>query len=223
MENSKSILVINPNSNQAVTDGMIGALAGLRISGGPSIDCMTLKEGPFGIESQADMESVIEPLAKIVRGDQQAAAVVIACYSDPGLQHCRNVTDKPVFGIQESGVLTAMARGQTFGVIALSERSILRHHQYLDAMGVRSRLAGERAADMSVSQSTEGTGSFLRLVQVGYDLRDRDGADVVILGCAGMASHRAKLEQSLGIPVIDPVQAAVGMAVMAVSLGGSET
>lgn len=217
-ENSEYILVINPNSNQAVTDAMSDALAGLRISGGPAINCVTLAEGPFGVESQADIDGVVEPLRQKVADDKQADAFVIACYSDPGLLPCRQATEKPVFGIQESGVLTAMARAAKFGVIALSEQSIVRHLNYLENMGVTSRLAGERAATLSVAESATGTDTFARLEQVGADLRDHDGADVLILGCAGMATHRSNLEQSLGIPVIDPVQAAVGMAVTAVRL-----
>jgi len=37
-----------------------------------------------------------------------------------------------------------------------------------------------------------------------------------VMGCAGMARHRKALEDALGIPVIDPTQAAVTMALGAV-------
>jgi allantoin racemase len=200
------ILVINPNSNQAVTDGMQAALPAVA-------KCVTLTEGPFGIETQNHIDSVIEPLRQLVADDQQSDAFVIACYSDPGLQICRATTTKPVFGIQESGVLTALSRGEKFGVIALGEASIRRHLVYLKNMNVMDRLAGERAADLSVAESASGTDTFDRLARVGAELRDHDGADVLVLGCAGMASHRAALEQALGIPVIEPVQAAVEMAI----------
>jgi len=53
---------------------------------------------------------------------------------------------------------------------------------------------------------------------VGAQLRDLDGAETIILGCAGMASHRTRLEKFLGIPVVDPVQAATLMAIGAVLL-----
>jgi Asp/Glu/hydantoin racemase len=43
-------------------------------------------------------------------------------------------------------------------------------------------------------------------------LRDKDGADVVILGCAGLGGYRQGMQQALGIPVIDPVQAGVALA-----------
>ena len=212
------ILVINPNSNQAVTDGMATALKPLAIDGGPEIECVTLADGPFGIESQEDVETVTLPLKKLVSQRVDADAYVIACYSDPGLHVCREATDKPVFGIQECGVLTALSRGGQFGVIALSGTSIERHIRYLRQMGVMARLAKERAADLSVAESASGKGTFDRLCEVGRELRDLDGAETIILGCAGMAIHRAALADRLGIPVTDPVQAATSMAIGSVLL-----
>lgn len=204
------IVVINPNSNRAVTAGISAALDGFRLPGGPGVECLTLAEGPFGIESQADSDAVVGPQLDLMRARPDAAAFVIACYSDPGLDAAREQLAVPVFGIQESGVLTALARGDRFGVIALSEAAIARHRRYLRRMGVLDRLAGERAADLSVHDSAGGD-AFAPLAAAGRRLA-ADGADAIVLGCAGMAAHRAPLEAALGRPVIDPTQAAVAMA-----------
>jgi allantoin racemase len=212
------ILVINPNSNAAVTEGFADALTPLDLEDGPEIECLTLAEGPFGIESQEDIDSVVLPLRDLIIEREDADAFVIACYSDPGLPACREATEVPVFGIQESGILTALASGDRFGVIALSQTSIKRHLKYIRTMGVSSRLANERAADLSVEDSACGDDTFDTLLDIGRELRDIDASDVIILGCAGMAVHRAGLEEELGIPVIDPVQAATSMALGAVLL-----
>jgi allantoin racemase len=212
------ILVINPNSNSAVTAGLDAALETLRMSDGPSIRCATLAEGPFGIESQKDVEQVTLPLRRMVEQDNAADAFVIACFSDPGLHVCREATRRPVFGINECGVLTALARGDRFGIIAILESSAARHQRYLRQMGLTSRLAGERPLGMSVAESAD-DGAFARLEAVGRDLVEKDGADVVIMGCAGMSRHRRPLEEALGVPVIDPTQAAVAMAIGAVQAG----
>ncbi|MEM9061976.1 MAG: aspartate/glutamate racemase family protein [Pseudomonadota bacterium] len=210
---SGPILVINPNSNEAVTQGISDALNGFRFPGGPEIECVTLAEGPFGIESQVDSDSVILPLVKLAEARPDAAPIIIACYSDPGIDSVRSVASCPVLGIQESGTLMAMARGDRFGVIALSDRSIARHLRYLRRMQVIDRLAGERAADLTVAETASEGDTFATLRSAGILLRDEDRADVIILGCAGMARHRAALEADLGVPVIDPCQAAVAMAV----------
>ena len=207
-----TIRVINPNSNTAVTDGLDKALVSLRFADAPDIVCDTLSEGPFGIESQVDSDAVVIPLVRYVQAYPDAAAFVIACYSDPGLDACRSVTSAPVLGIQEAGVLSAMSLGDRFGVLAIAAPSVERHRRYLRRMGVLDRLAGERPLGLSVDESARGTGTFDRLVDVGRKLVDKDGADVLILGCAGMATHRAPLAEALGKPVVEPTRAAVAMA-----------
>ncbi len=208
----RRIVVINPNSNEAVTRGIDEALRPLAFADGPEIICTTLAEGPYGIETQADVESVTMPLRRLVESDNGADAFVIACYSDPGLHVCREGSERPVFGIAECGVLTALARAERFGVIAIKQRSIRRHIRYLRQMGLMERLAGERPLEMSVAETASGENTLERMVEVGRELRDRDGAEAIVMGCAGMARHRRPLEQALGVPVIDPTQAAVAMA-----------
>ncbi|MFU1479080.1 aspartate/glutamate racemase family protein [Roseovarius sp. C7] len=205
------ILVINPNSNGHVTDGLVDALAPFETTHGPAIECLTLAEGPFGIQSQIDSDSVILPLTRLVQSRPDASAHVIACYSDPGLDACRLISPVPVFGIQDAGVLTVMARADLFGVIAVAEPLIARHRRTMARMGVLGRLVGEIALNMSVDETARGAGTFDRLVETGGALRDQ-GAGAIILGCAGMARHRKGLEAALGVAVVDPVQAATAMA-----------
>jgi allantoin racemase len=210
------IMVINPNSNRVVTAGLAEALKPLMFGDGPEIVCETLAEGPFGIESQADADSVVMPLKRFVESDTSSAAFVIACYSDPGLHVCREATARPVLGIAECGVLTALTRAETFGVIAIAQRSIRRHLRYLRQMGLTDRLAAERPLDMSVAETASGEGTLNKMILIGRALKEEDGAGAIVMGCAGMARHRKALEDALGIPVIDPTQAAVTMALGAV-------
>ncbi|MBO0740303.1 MAG: aspartate/glutamate racemase family protein [Hyphomicrobiaceae bacterium] len=215
------ILVVNPNSNAAVTKGLDDALAPVRFADGPEIECRTLAEGPYGIETQEHVESVTLPLRRLVAGSNDIDAFVIACYSDPGLAVCREVTARPVFGINEAGLLTALARGEHVGVIAIGQRSIRRHVRYVRQMGLMDRFAGERPLNMSVAEVASGAKTLERMIEVAEELRDKDGADVIVMGCAGMARHRSPLEAALGIPVIDPTQAAVAMAIGAVQFAAS--
>src|SRR4051812_23759936 len=196
MTRAKKILVINPNSNAQVTRNLAHALEPLHFDGGPGIDCISLEDGPFGIETQADVESVAMPLRALVARDNSADAFVIACYSDPGLQVCREATPRPVFGIAQAGVLTALARGDHFGVIAVAQRSIGRHLRYLRQMGLMDRFAGERPLEMSVAEIASGEGTLAQMIEVGRQLKDEDGANVVVMGCAGMARHRRALEEA---------------------------
>src|SRR3954462_3401414 len=175
------IRVVNPNSNEAVTQGIDDAMAPMRFADGPEIVCSTLAEGPYGIESQKDIEAVTLPLRRVVESDNASDAFVIACYSDPGLHVCREGTARPVFGIAECGVLTALARAERFGVIAVRQRSIPRHMRYLRQMGLMERCAGERPLEMSVAETAAGEHTLKRMIAVGRALKEEDGANAIVM------------------------------------------
>lgn len=211
--------MINPNSLVDVTEGLDAAIAPMRALSPVGIETHTLSEGPPGIETEAHIAGVVRPLinrATALRGD--ASAYVIACYSDPGLAAMREAFDQPVIGIGEAAVLTAMRMGQRFGVISILNTSVPRHMRTLAAMGMTDRCAGDLALGLTVRELSDHARTSERLCEVGTALKTSHGAETLILGCAGMASYRAALERDLGVPVIDPCQAATAMAIGAVTL-----
>ena len=216
----RSIRVLNPNSSQSVTDALHEALEPLRFTGGPTIRCATLAEGPPAIETDDHVAGVVEHVCAYVRGEEATSdAFVIACFSDPGLREARDTSPRPVFGMAESGLLTALAHGQRFGVISILESSLPRHRSYIRGLGIEERLAADLPLGLGVLELADHGVALDRMCAVGARLRDEHGADVVVLGCAGMAALRAPLQEHLGIPVIEPVQAAVSMAMGAVAIG----
>lgn len=214
-----TIYIVNPNSSQHVTEGIDAAVAPMRAVCPVPIEARTLKEGPPGIESQAHVDGVVAPLlAHCAALEEEASAFVVACFSDPGLAALREQSARPVLGIAESAVLTAMTLGQRFGIISILSKSIPRHMRYLGAMGVMDRLAADRPLELGVLELQDRARTFERLVTVGQELRDGAGADVLILGCAGMTAYRGDLEARLGVPVVEPCQAAAALAIGRVAL-----
>ena len=217
---NERIVVINPNSSVDVTDGIDAAMEPLRFSDGPSIDCLTLKDGPPGIETQRHVDSVVGPLCDLIeREGNNTDAFVIACFSDPGLHSARETTTRPVMGISESGITTALTLGEKFGIIAILPEGVTRHKRYIRQMGLEGRLAGDRAIGVGVTGLSAEEEVESRMTAGGRKLIEEDGADTLIMGCAGMARYRHRLEDTLGVPVIDPSQAAVADAIAAVRLG----
>jgi Asp/Glu/hydantoin racemase len=214
-----TILVINPNSTESMTRVIDEACAPLRMAGGPAIESATLKEGPPGIETQQHVDGLIAPLTAFVRKvESKYSGFVIACYSDPGLFSVREATRKPVLGIAECGILTALTLGHKFGVIAILQQSIPRHLRYMGALGVMERFAAELPIGLGIAEMADGKRTFARMVDVGKRLRAEHGADVIVMGCAGMARHRKPLQDAIGAPVVEPTQAAVAMAIGRVRL-----
>ena len=216
---AQRIVVINPNSTQACTDGIDEALEPLRFVDGPKLDCLTLAEGPPGIESQVTSDGVIGPICDTIRReDNRAAAFVIACFSDPGLHAAREITRKPVVGIAEASYAAAIQLGERFGVIAILENSAVRQRRYVRQLGLSTRYAESLPIGVGVVE-LETNGVAERMIEAGRALIEDHGADVLILGCAGMARQREPVERALGVPVIDPSQAAAAQAIAAVKLG----
>ena len=214
------ILVINPNASFAVTAAIDTGLQALRIAGGPEIVVDTLRSGPPGIATQSDADSVVMPLAQWVRKDT-ADAFVLACFSDPGLHAVREAAGgRPVMGIAEWGLLRALTLGERFGIIALSPASMQRQQRYVRQMGLQDRYAGSWPVNAS-AEDTTGETIVEKLAEAGRHLTTHAGADVVVLGCAGMARHRAALQDRLGRPVVEPTQQATAAALGALLLAAS--
>jgi Asp/Glu/hydantoin racemase len=207
------ILVVNPNSSVACSDGIAAALAPFRLLNAPPdaprFEVMTLREGPPAIYDWRDWHGVVEPLCRLIEREP-ADAYVIACASDPGIEAARAVTRQPVFGVFRCAVAAAAAHAERFGVIAIVEASKARHLAGLRAMGLEARLAAEVALNVTMEALLDPEAVRARLIEAGRACAAA-GAGAVILGCTGMAHHRAVVENAAGVPVIEPCQAAAGI------------
>lgn len=212
------ILVINPNATETCTAAIDRAAEPFRLAGGPAVDCLTNREGPPGIQSQADSDAVIPHLHAICQREA-ASTYVVACFSDPGVQSLRERTGRPVFGIAEAGMAAALSLGERFGVIAILPSSISRQRRTVRAYGLSERYAASRSIGLGVPELADGERTRAAMIEAGRRLRDEDGADVLILGCAGMADQRAPLAEATGLPVVEPSQAALARALGAVLQG----
>ena len=209
------ILVINPNRSEACGAGISAALAPLRFTGGPALDVVSLADGPPAIYSWADWHAAVAPILRWIAADA-ADAYVIACASDPGIEAARALTSRPVFGIFRSAVAAAAARAERFGVIAIVEASKARHRAALRAMGLEGRLAAEVALDVSMEILLYPVAARAALIAAARACAEA-GAETVILGCTGMAHHRAAIEAAAGVPVIEPCRQGVALAIAALA------
>ena len=211
---AERILIINPNSSVSCTEGIAAAVAPYAAPGLPRLDVIRIEEGPPAIVSWRDWYGIAEPLCRVVEREA-ADAYILACVSDPGLEAVRTVTDKPVFGPLRCAVAAAMMRGERFGIIAFTDKSRPRQRRALQAMGVEGRLAGTVPLNLDMEVLTDPVAPRARLAEAAKELVAM-GAESVILGCAGMPGHRNFAEDACGVPVIEPCQAAVTQAILAV-------
>lgn len=212
------IVVINPNSTEAVTNGIDEALNPFRFSNGPIFDCITIQDGPPGIATQRHVDDTAARVCDVIERENNAAdAFVIACFSDPGLYSAQEITTKPVFGIGVSSFAQATLLGERFGIIAILKGSTVRQRRAVRIMGLDNRYAGSLPIGFG-AEELEGDQVRDRMIEVGRSLIESHNADVLIMGCAGMARFQPDIEDALGVPVIDPSQAAALQALAVVCL-----
>lgn len=207
------ILVVNPNTTQSMTDK--AAEAARAVAGrGTEIIAATSRMGPASIEGHYDGALALPGLLAEIRKAETAGAeaAVIACFDDTGLDAARSLVSFPVLGLCESALVTAGFLSQRFTVVTTLERSrillenLTRHYGF----GGRAKV---RAADIPVlalEDPASGAISKLRW-QIELALAE-DGAEAIVLGCAGMANLAHALQQEYGVPVVDGVSAAVKQA-----------
>lgn len=215
------LLVVNPNTSASMT-ARIGAAARAAASAGVHLDAVNPAHGPASIEGYFD-EAFAVPgmLEEILKGERQGAdAYIIACFDDTGLEAARCAVSGPVIGIGEAGFHVASLIAHRFSVVTTLSRSIAPIETNLMKYGLAARCAKVRACEVAVlALEDPASGARGKLSAEIERAKAEDGAEAIVLGCAGMADLAASLSAEHGLPVIDGVAAAVKLAQALVGLG----
>jgi len=214
------ILVINPNTTASMT-ATIGECARAVAGPGATVEAVNPSSGPVSIESHFDdAMSVPGVLAEVAAGERDGVdAYVIACFGDPGLLAAREVAAGPVVGIAEAAMRTAAYLGRGFSVVTTLERTVGHTWDLARAYGLERHCLGVHATGIPVVELETDPAAYATVLGASRAALDADGSDVVVLGCAGMADLCARLQDDLGVPVVDGVAAAVVTARSIVELG----
>ncbi len=216
------ILLINPNTSRAMTAKIADAA---REAAGPDVEIVAVcaEVGAAAIESHVDevaaAASVVELVAADRDGPAPADAYVIACFGDPGLDAARELVTAPVIGIAEAAMHLAAVSGRHFGVVTTLSRTLGRARDLVGRYGMERACVSLAATGIPVLDLEDtGSSAVATIERFAADAAE-GGADVIVLGCAGMADLCAELTARVGVPVVDGVAAAVGMASGMVRMG----
>lgn len=213
------ILVVNPNSTASMTK-KIGDASGNAASSGTTIVAVNPVEGPASIEGYFDEALSLSGLIAVVREHKHYDAIVLACFDDTGLDAVRCMTDAPVIGIGEAAFHMASLLSNKFSVVTTLSRSVPAIEHNLVRYGLATRCAKVRASEVAVLD-LESDNSNARQ-KISAEIRsaiENDGAEAIVLGCAGMTDLAANLALQHGLPVLDGVACAVNLAESLVRLG----
>jgi allantoin racemase len=146
-------------------------------------------------------------------------AVVLACFSDPGLEAAREVVSIPVLGIEECALHVAAMLGHKFSIMTGRSERVPGKMEHVRLRGLAEKLASVCPLGMSVLEmDAEPQRARSRIIEVAGAAVREDGAEVIILGCAGLAGYSAEIERELGVTVVDPSPVALKMAETLVAL-----
>jgi allantoin racemase len=220
--------VVNPNTTRAMTD-LVGGAARAVAGVGTTIVASNPAMGPASIESHYDealaVPGLLAEIAAAERGDAggpngtgdpngtgRPDGYIVACFGDPGLYAARELASGPVVGIAEAAMHAAVLLGRSFSVVTTLSRTTGRAWDLANQYGFGDHCASVLACDVPVLELDDPSSDAARLVEdLARRAIDDDGADSIVLGCAGMASFCQRLGERLGVPVIDGVSAATLM------------
>ncbi len=212
-DTSFKVVMINPNSTDYITRQLSQA-ASETLGSGLEVEVITSHGGPPAISSDQDVVDAVDPMLRTLR-QHPADAYVVGCFSDPGLAQARQEFDAPVFGIAESSIRVAQSISPSIGIVAGMEGAISRHTVYWGKLGALDDIVGEIACGRGVLD-LESEDAYQDVLAAGARLQE-GGAEVLVLGCAGMTKMADRLSADLGLPVVEPCRAALQRAADALS------
>jgi allantoin racemase len=216
----RRILVVNSNTSETGTQ-KIAAGCEPHVRQGTHVDYVNVEAGPEGIDTVLDIAvSGVETVRTIASKRDAYDAFVVACANDPGLDAARHVTDKPVLGIAEAGMLFALPLGATFSLVTLLRSEIPLMREMAAHYGLAARLASVMTLDVTAAEAIGGqTSLYERFVAVGREAVERDMAEVIVLTGSVMCGIERDLSRDLGTPVVSGMLAAIKLAEDLIDLG----
>jgi allantoin racemase len=217
------ILVLNPNTSEKMT-AEIAAAARAVANAGTEIDCMAPYFGAAAVDSAAESYlsavGVMDTVARLLEeGRFHYDAVVLAGFGEHGKDALQEMLTVPVFDIAECAAHVAHLIGRRFSVVTTLSRSIAPIEDRLLLAGLNAHCKSVRACGLGTAEvDADPAGAAAAIVDEAARAVSEDGADVICLGCAGMAGVAEAISRKVGVPAVDGVAAAIALAQAVVGL-----
>ena len=208
MKKTSRIIIINPNSDLAMTKA-IQATAENFVGKRLEVLSLPTKGAPLFIETREDEALAALGMIRLVReNDTKCDAFIIACHCDPNLDIIKEITEKPVIGIGEASMRLACMLGHRFAIIQTTKESVPIKEALVRKYQLEDFLASVRAPEVGIAESPDEE----KYLSAARAAMAEDRADVIILGCAGLTGLDNRMQDELGVPVLDGIVCALILA-----------
>jgi len=214
------LLVVNVNTSSSMT-ATIQRSARASCSPGTEVVVLQPVFGPEGVDCNFESYlAAVSVMDRVITYEEGFDAVVIAGFGEHGRDGLQELVSQPVVEICEAAAHAAMMVGRTYSVITTLRRSAAAIEDRLRLAGLDQRCVSVRFNDLTTKDvDCDPQGTLATIVEEARKAVQVDHAEVICLGCAGMAGLEQAITEALGVPVIDGVAAAVRFAEALVSLG----
>jgi len=214
------ILIANVNTTEAITEAIAEQA---RSVASPGTEIVGLTPW-FGAESvEGNFESYLAAIAvmdRVLAYEGPYDAVIQAGYGEHGREGLQELLNVPVVDITDAAASTAMYLGHAYSVVTTLDRTVPLIEDRLKLSGLYARCASVRASGLAVLElEAEPQRAVQAIVEQAERAVRDDKAEVICLGCGGMAGLDEQIRQRTGVPVVDGVSAAVTIAESLVRMG----
>jgi len=185
------------------------------------VKVVSLPKGPASVERPEDHAEVIPLVIDVARSMyRDFDAIIVNCFLDPGVKLLRGIIEKPVIGPCEASLHIASTIGNKLSVITVGKYGTWMIEDRIKELGFGDRVVSVRGIPLGVMDiDKERTAVINYLIEEGKKAVSEDGAEVIILGCTGLAGMAKEVQVKVKVPVVDPSGAAIKMAEAVVKLG----
>lgn len=203
-----NLLIINPNSDEQMSQAILSSATQFS-DGDFDVDCLSTPGAPAFIDTYQDAAAALPGMVELLKQHKaEYDAFIVACHCDPNLDLMKELTDKPMVGIGEASMKIATMLGHRFSVISTDSRSIPNKEALIRSYHLQDLLASVKFPAAAL-ESRSDEEKYLLTAQAAIK---EDLAEVIVLGCAGMTGLDKRLQQELGVPVLDGVVCALIVA-----------
>lgn len=157
-----------------------------------------------GIHSEELGRIAVPKIVALAKSFDDVDMLLVSCADDPGVEEIRKeIPDIPVTGGGETTVALALKYGERIGVLGITDYAPAAYRRMIpDQMILGKPDCVNSTLDLMTPKGRAA------MIEEGLRLK-KEGAQVIALACTGLATIgiAKELEETVGIPVIDPVLA----------------
>ncbi len=174
------------------------------------VDVVSLPQGPPSVETpEAHAEVIPLVVKRVLEFKDKYDGFIVNCFLDPGVNLLKGLIEKPVVGPCEASMALASMVSSKIGIVTVGNEALWMIEEHVRELGFGDKLIALEGIDLGVLDIDKDIElTVKKLVEASRRALEK-GAEVIVLGCTGLAGLAEKVEREISVPVVDPSGAAI--------------